>query len=110
MATNAAKHPRQSRTCARPSARWRSLPRPNPSAPPNPGLAHNALDSGWRCNPRQSNTPTSTPRSHTSPKHSATSTYESLAHKGETMTTAAMVTYAYDQIDQARAELNAASK
>jgi predicted ATPase len=32
-------------------------------------------------------------------------TYESLAHKGETMTTAAMVTYAYDQIDQARREL-----
>jgi len=32
-------------------------------------------------------------------------TYESLAHKGETMTTAAMVTYAYDQIDQARATL-----
>ena len=31
-------------------------------------------------------------------------TYESLALKGETMTTAAMVTYAYDQIDQARAE------
>ncbi len=31
--------------------------------------------------------------------------YESLAHKGETMTTAAMVTYAYDQIDQARTEL-----
>ena len=29
-------------------------------------------------------------------------TYESLARKGETMTTAAMVTYAYDQIDQAR--------
>jgi hypothetical protein len=26
------------------------------------------------------------------------------------MTTAAMVTYAYDQIDQARAELNAVSK
>ena len=36
-------------------------------------------------------------------------TYESLAHKGETMTTAAMVAYAYDQIDQARAELNAVS-
>ena len=36
-------------------------------------------------------------------------TYESLAHKGETMTTAAMVTYAYDQIDQARTELNAVS-
>jgi predicted ATPase len=37
-------------------------------------------------------------------------TYESLAHKGETMTTAAMVTYAYDQIDQARAALNAVSE
>ena len=37
-------------------------------------------------------------------------TYESLALKGETMTTAAMVTYAYDQIDQARAELKAVSK
>jgi hypothetical protein len=37
-------------------------------------------------------------------------TYESLARKGETMTTAAMATYALDQIDQARAELNAASK
>jgi hypothetical protein len=37
-------------------------------------------------------------------------TYESLAHKGDTMTTAAMVTYAYDRIDQARAELNAVSK
>jgi predicted ATPase len=35
--------------------------------------------------------------------------YESLARKGETMTTAAMATYAYDQIDQARAELNAVS-
>jgi hypothetical protein len=32
-------------------------------------------------------------------------TYESLARKGETMTTSAMVTYAYDQIDQARTEL-----
>jgi len=32
-------------------------------------------------------------------------TYESLARKGETMTAAAMATYAYDQIDQARAEL-----
>jgi tetratricopeptide (TPR) repeat protein len=36
-------------------------------------------------------------------------TYESLARKGETMTTAAMVTYAFDQIDQARASLNAVS-
>ncbi len=37
-------------------------------------------------------------------------TYESLAHAGANMTAAAMVTYAYDQIDQARAELNAVSK
>jgi hypothetical protein len=36
-------------------------------------------------------------------------TYESLARKGETMTTAAMATYAYNQIDQARTELNAVS-
>jgi hypothetical protein len=32
-------------------------------------------------------------------------TYESLARKGETMTTAEIMTYAYDQIDQARTEL-----
>jgi predicted ATPase len=32
-------------------------------------------------------------------------TYESLARRGETMTTAAIATYAYDQIDQARTEL-----
>jgi len=37
-------------------------------------------------------------------------TYESLAHKGETMTTVAMATHAYDQIDQARTELDAVSK
>jgi predicted ATPase len=36
-------------------------------------------------------------------------TYESLARKGETMTTTAMVTYAYDQIDQARPQLNGLS-
>jgi tetratricopeptide (TPR) repeat protein len=36
--------------------------------------------------------------------------YESLARKGESMTTAQMVTYACDQIDQARTELNAVSK
>ena len=36
--------------------------------------------------------------------------YESLARKGETMTTAAMATYAYDQIDQARTELTAVSR
>ena len=37
-------------------------------------------------------------------------TYESLVLKGEAMTTATAVAYAYDQIDQARAELNAVSK
>ncbi|MDT7740285.1 MAG: hypothetical protein QOK09_3654, partial [Mycobacterium sp.] len=37
-------------------------------------------------------------------------TYESLARKGETMTTAAMVIYAYNQIDQARTELNTVAK
>jgi predicted ATPase/class 3 adenylate cyclase len=37
-------------------------------------------------------------------------TYESLARKGETMTTAEMVTYSYDQIDQARAQLTTVSK
>jgi predicted ATPase len=37
-------------------------------------------------------------------------TYESLARKGETMTTAAMVTYAYDQIERAREKLSAVSK
>ena len=36
--------------------------------------------------------------------------YESLARKGEAMTTAPIATYAYDQTDQARAELNAVSK
>lgn len=37
-------------------------------------------------------------------------TYEVLARQGETMTVAAMATYAYDQIDQARIELNAVSE
>jgi hypothetical protein len=36
-------------------------------------------------------------------------TYEQLARTGATMSTAAMATYAYDQIDQARAALNAVS-
>ena len=36
--------------------------------------------------------------------------YESLARAGESMTPAAMAMYAYDQIDQARAELKAVSK
>jgi hypothetical protein len=34
---------------------------------------------------------------------------QALARKGEVMSTAAMVSYAYDQIDQARTELNAVS-
>ncbi|WP_319455554.1 MULTISPECIES: AAA family ATPase [unclassified Mycobacterium] len=38
------------------------------------------------------------------------SAYESLAGQGETMSTAEIVIYAYEQIDQARAELNAVSK
>ena len=37
-------------------------------------------------------------------------TYESLARKGETMTAAEIVTYAYDRIVQARAGLNTVSK
>jgi len=37
-------------------------------------------------------------------------TYESFARTGETMTTAEMATYTYDQIDQARGELKAVSK
>jgi len=32
-------------------------------------------------------------------------TYESFARAGKTMTTAAMATYAFDHIDQARAQL-----
>ncbi|KAA0087023.1 adenylate/guanylate cyclase domain-containing protein [Mycolicibacterium sp. P9-64] len=37
-------------------------------------------------------------------------TYESLAHAGASMTNTAMVTYSYDQIDQARTELKAGPK
>jgi hypothetical protein len=37
-------------------------------------------------------------------------TYQSLARKGEAMTIAAAATYAFDQIDQARAALNAVSE
>jgi hypothetical protein len=35
--------------------------------------------------------------------------YESLARKGEAMTMSARAAYAYEQIDQARTELNAGS-
>ncbi|MEB3983590.1 adenylate/guanylate cyclase domain-containing protein [Mycobacterium sp. 663a-19] len=37
-------------------------------------------------------------------------TYESLARRGQTMTAAEVATYAYDQIDRARAELEGVSK
>jgi hypothetical protein len=37
-------------------------------------------------------------------------TYESLARRGELITTGETVSYAYDKIDQARIELNAVSK
>jgi hypothetical protein len=37
-------------------------------------------------------------------------TYESLAREGESMTTAEIASYAYDQIDQAREKLNGVSK
>ena len=36
--------------------------------------------------------------------------YETLARKGATMTAAELVNFAYDQIDQARAELTAVSE
>ena len=37
-------------------------------------------------------------------------TYESLARRGEAMTIAEMVPYAYEQIDKARTQLNAVSE
>ena len=59
-------------------------------------------------------TPSTVPRLSTAITHLRNvlgeATYESLARKGETMTTAAMTTYAYDQIDQARAKLEAVSE
>jgi hypothetical protein len=36
--------------------------------------------------------------------------YQSLSEAGANVTTAAMATYAYDQIDQARTKLNEVSK
>jgi hypothetical protein len=36
--------------------------------------------------------------------------YESLARKGQSMTIAAIVTYAFDEIERARSELNAAAE
>ena len=52
----------------------------------------------------------STVRSPSSPKSSATRPTNRSPARAKTMTTAEMVTYAYDQIDQARAELKAVSK
>jgi hypothetical protein len=40
----------------------------------------------------------------------AEATYESLARRGKTMTISAIVTYAYDQIDQARTKLDAVAE
>ena len=55
--------------------------------------------------------PRSTARSPTSAKFSATRRLRILiSGAGANMTNAAMATYAFDQIDQARAELNAVSK
>jgi hypothetical protein len=54
--------------------------------------------------------PASGIRSRTYAKSLATKPTKSLARKTETMTTAGIATYAYDQIDQARTELNAVSK
>ena len=66
------------------------------------GFAFNTLTRGW------------TPEINTTITHLrdvlGDQTYESLAREGETMITAEMVTYAYDQIDQARTELNAVAK
>ena len=44
------------------------------------------------------------------PGPSTSKTYESLACNGEMMTTAVMTTYVYNEIDQARIDLNAVSK
>ena len=52
----------------------------------------------------------SAPRSPTYVMSSATRPTNHSPARGETMTTGAMATYAYDQIDQARTELNAVSK
>ena len=65
------------------------------------GFASNSLTRGW------------TPEIRTAVTHLAEvlgdQAYASLARKGETMTTAAMATYAYDQIDEIRTELKAIS-
>ena len=70
--------------------------------PPSP--VSRQLPSPWR------RTLNFSPRQPICALSSVTKSYESLARKGETMSTAEIAAYAYDQIDQARAELNAVSK
>src|SRR5215203_3196755 len=70
---------------------------PSPASPSQPLSLHSPTSQS------------SAPRSHLRDVLGA-ATYESFARTGETMTTAEMSTYTYDQIDQARAELKAVSK
>jgi predicted ATPase/class 3 adenylate cyclase len=66
------------------------------------GFARNSLSAGW------------VPEINSAVAHLrhilGEQAYESLTRKGEAMTTSAMAAYAYDQIDQARAELKGVSK
>ena len=84
------------------AARWRSSPPFSTGSdatnrrPPSPGSPSAPS--------RQRPYPSSTPRSPTCATSSATD-LRIARPQGETMTTAAMATYAYDQIDQARTEL-----
>jgi hypothetical protein len=67
-----------------------------------PGFAFDPVTSAWF------------PEVHTAVAHPrdilGEKIHKSLARTGEGMTTAAMATHVFDQIDQARAELNAVSK
>jgi hypothetical protein len=58
-----------------------------------------------RCVPHRRGLPRNQHRDRSPARSLGDQTYESLPRKGETMTTAAMATYAYDQIDLARTEL-----
>jgi hypothetical protein len=72
------------------------------TAPPSPRLPSRSMDPQFR-------RPKSIRSLGTATAHLrdvlGEATYESLARKGESMTPAAMAMYAYDQIDQARTEL-----
>ena len=77
---------------------WIGLGATNPP-PPSPGTHSIPLP--------EPGSPKSTPRLKTYLRDVlGDQTYESLARNGERMTTAEMATYAYDQIDQARTELD----